>query len=64
MGNAMLTLWCRELDLPLQREGAKQFFFHTLEHFYLQATPASISKNWLSQYFKDLGLLAQSLRQA
>lgn len=63
MGNAILGLWCRELDFPMQQDSAKQFFFHTLEHFYLQLTPATLSEAWLTQYFDDLVQLTKGLRR-
>jgi AcrR family transcriptional regulator len=61
IGDAILKLWIRDLNLPLSDRQLEGIFSLALENFYLQINPANLSSSWLTAYFTQLRKIAEEL---
>jgi AcrR family transcriptional regulator len=58
---AFLALWARELPSHLTPHLLGGVFQLALENFYLQLTDATLTREWLSAYFRQLTQLVRTL---
>lgn len=54
VGNDFVQVWARDLSLQLNARQLQAIFALALENFYLQINEKSLTRAWLSEYFKAL----------
>lgn len=58
VGEAFITIWANELNLPLTQKQIAGIFTLALENFFLQININNLNHNWLSAYFANLKAIA------
>lgn len=61
IGDELLLLWMRDMNLPLTRRQLEGVFVLAMENFFLLAHPENLNKSWLSGYFSNLKKIAAAL---
>jgi AcrR family transcriptional regulator len=60
VGNAFVTIWAKELNLPLSPKQIEGIFTLALENFFLQINSDNLNYQWLSSYFAELNKIARN----
>ena len=60
VGNAFVNVWVKDLGLKLTQKQIEGIFTLALENFFLQINIETLNYEWLSNYFKNLKIIASS----
>ena len=63
VGDAIIGIWAQELGLEGNSYLALMVLNLSLENFYLQITPQTLSYTWLEEYVKGLKQMVQAFKQ-
>lgn len=63
VGDAIIGIWAKELGLKGNSHLALMVLNLSLENFYLQITPQSLTYEWLEEYVRGLKQMVQAFKQ-
>jgi AcrR family transcriptional regulator len=61
IGDALLELWVKDLDLTFSKEQLRGVFGMAMENFFLQIHAENLCKSWLRDYFSQLKKITADL---